>query len=208
MTIQPRPTEPAAPQWVSRGAHAAHSPSAAEPAWARSGRRAWMQWVGIASNDPAPDHEFFTASDLRFLRAAVSRLLPQDKYPSTSQAGVVQHIDRQLAGPYGQAARLVQLAPARTGSPRQACQLGLTPAELYRESLDALALHDAGRAFATHAPAQQDAFLRQLEAGHWLLKRVPSSVFFDTLMANTVEAFFADPMHPRAPSSPGPSLSA
>lgn len=173
----------------------------------RHDRRAWLQWVGVGVGDaahavgqaaepesqhPAPGYLFFTAEDLRFLRAAVDRLLPQDKYPNASQAGVLAYIDRQLAGPHGQSAHLHLQPPSEPGKPRQDYPLGLTPAALYRESLDALAAHDAGRAFATRSPAQQDHFLRQLEAGHWLLKHVPSAVFFETLLANSIEAYFAD----------------
>lgn len=167
---------------------------------------AWLQWVGVGdaahvvgqaaepdSQHPAPGHLFFTAEDLRFLRAAVDRLLPRDKYPHASQAGVLTYIDRQLAGPYGQGARLYPQPPSEPGKPGQGYPLGLTLATLYRESLDALASHDAGRAFATRSPAQQDHFLRQLEAGHWLLQHVPSAVFYETLLANSIEGYFADP---------------
>ena len=167
---------------------------------------AWRQWcaaidkapvtdqpVAPQPGHPAPDHRFFTVEDIRFLRAAVDRLLPLDKYPSASRAGVIAHIDGQLAGSYGQSACVCMHAPVQLETAQQNFQLGLTPASLYRESLDALASHDAGRSFATRSAAQQDSFLRQLEAGHWLLGRVPSAVFFETLLTHTVGGYFAAP---------------
>ncbi|WP_137921622.1 hypothetical protein [Hydrogenophaga sp. 2FB] len=54
----------------------------------------------------------------------------------------------------GQGARLYLQPPTEPGMPEQDHQLGLTPAALYRESLDALASHDAGRTFATRSLAQ------------------------------------------------------
>lgn len=171
-------------------------------------RRDWLKWVGAGGAahvlaraaegerpGPAPGHRFLRDRDLVFLGAAVDRLIPEDDFPSASQAGVLTYIDGQLAGPFGQGERLYLQAPLRAGQPTQGYQLGLAPATLYRESLDAIHSHDAGRAFATRAPAAQDDFLRQLEAGHWMLGRVPSAVFFETLLANTIEGYFADPMY-------------
>jgi gluconate 2-dehydrogenase gamma chain len=171
-------------------------------------RREWLKWIGTggaahllgrsaqaAAPGPAQGHRFLTPSDLDFLGAAVDRLIPADDFPSAAQAGVLAYIDGQLAGPYGRGERLYLQAPFAPGRPTQGYQLGLSPAALYRESLDAIVSHDLGRAFATRPAAAQDAFLRQLEAGHWMLGRVPSAVFFETLLANTIEGYFADPMY-------------
>lgn len=176
----------------------------------RTGRRDWLRRVGaggalplvgqvapatVAHARTADGHVFFTAADIAFLTPAVDRLLPEDGFPSASQAGVLTYIDRQLAGPYGAGERLYLKGPLRQGTPEQGYQLGLPPAAVYRESLDALASHAAGRGFASRAPEEQDAFLRQLEAGRWMLKRVPSAVFFETLLANCIEGYFADPQY-------------
>lgn len=172
-------------------------------------RRSWLRWMGAgaavplvaqaAPPPPAPErgqgHRFLSAADAAFLSAAVDRLLPQDDFPSASQAGVVTYIDRQLTGPYGEGARLYLRPPFQTGKPQQGYQLGLTPAAVYRQSLDALASHEAGRSFASRPASAQDDFLRELEAGRWMLGRVPSSIFFETLLANTIEGYFADPLY-------------
>lgn len=174
-------------------------------------RRIWLRAIAAGGALPlansvgaAPGHgagsaeggnAFFTAAEARFVAAAVDRLIPQDDFPSASQAGVVDYIDRQLAGEFGKGQRMYLAGPIAAGTPEQGYQLGLAPAAVYRESLQALLADPAGRDFATRPPQQQDDFLKQLEAGAWMLGRVPSSVFFETLLANVVEGYFADPAY-------------
>lgn len=140
-------------------------------------------------------HVFLRAAEARFIAAAADRMIPEDDHPSASQAGVVDYIDGQLAGPFGKGLRMYLDGPLATGTPEQGYQLGLAPATVYRESLDALLAEPRGRGFATLASQQQDAFLGELEAGAWMLGRVPSSIFFETLLSNVVEGYFADPAY-------------
>lgn len=149
----------------------------------------------VAAPASAPGFTFFGAEEARFIAAAVDRLIPQDDHPSASQAGVVTYIDRQLAGPFGQGERMYLAGPVREGTPEQGYQLALPPATIYRESLGALLAEPAGHGFAQLPPERQDGFLAELEAGAWMLGRVPSSVFFETLLANTIEGYFADPAY-------------
>lgn len=173
-------------------------------------RRQWLRMAAAGSALPlaqalaAPGHgattsasgqAFLTPDEARFLTAAVDRLIPQDDWPSASQAGVVTYIDRQLAGDFGRGDRMYLAGPVRSGTPEQGYQLGLAPAQVYRESLAALLSEPTGRTFHEQSPQQQDAFLEQLEGGAWMLGRVPSSVFFETLLANTVEGYLADPLY-------------
>lgn len=151
--------------------------------------------AATAAQSAAPGHAFLREPEVGFLTAAVDRLIPADDFPSASQAGVVVYIDRQLAGDFGRGARLYLQGPLREGTPEQGYQLGLTPAQVYRESLDALLADEAGRGFGGRSAQQQDAFLKELEAGAWMLGTVPSSVFFETLLANTIEGYFADPLY-------------
>jgi len=44
--------------------------------------------------------EFFTEQEGRTLTAVCDRIVPEDEYPSASQAGVLNYIDRQLMRPY------------------------------------------------------------------------------------------------------------
>jgi gluconate 2-dehydrogenase gamma chain len=43
--------------------------------------------------------------------------------------------------------------------------------------------------------AEQDKLLRAFESGELDLGDVPGAVFFETLLANTIEGYFADPMY-------------
>lgn len=167
-------------------------------------RRRILAWLGAASGAlaaPRPStgaargYAFFEDRDLDFMRTAVDRLIPADEFPSASAAGVVEFIDGQLAGDYGRGARMYLAGPFRRGTPRQGYQLEFTPAALYRRSLDAITTHPQGRTFPTRSGDEQDEFLRALEAGQWSLADVPSSVFFETLLANTIEGYFADPVY-------------
>lgn len=144
---------------------------------------------------PEGGWQFFTARDAEFIIGAVDRLIPPDRWPGAAQAGVPHFIDRQLAGDYGAGARMYLQGPFARGTPQQGYQLGMTPAQLYRAALDGLQPHLQGRAFAQRSEDEQDAFLKRLEAGELMLGAVPSAVFFETLLANTIEGFFSDPMY-------------
>lgn len=168
------------------------------------GRRFVLRLIGAAASTPlaaaaqpvvAARWRFFNAAEADFVAAAVDRLLPADEFPSASEAGVVDYIDRQLAGPYGLGARIYLREPFERGTPQQGYQMPFTPAQLYRRALAAVPAHLDGRPLAQRAAADQDAFLKRLEAGELMLGDVPSAVFFETLLANTIEGYFADPIY-------------
>jgi gluconate 2-dehydrogenase gamma chain len=147
------------------------------------------------SERAAPGRAFFIADEAAFVTAAVDRLLPRDDWPSASEAGVVDYIDRQLAGPYGAGARMYMSGPHAAGTPQQGYQLPFTPAQVYRAALAGIAPLLAGRPLAARSTDEQDALLKRLEAGELMLGEIPSAVFFETLLANTIEGYFADPMY-------------
>lgn len=144
---------------------------------------------------------FFNDNEAAFIRAAVDRLIPpDDSWPGAAEAGVVSYIDRQLAGSYGAGAKMYLEGPWVPDAPAaQGYQLRHTPAELYRISLgeteEAVKATHGGRFFAELEPDQQDEVLKALESGDLALPSVPSPVFFETLLANTIEGFFADPAY-------------
>ncbi len=116
----------------------------------------------------------------------------------TSLSGVAnRYIDLQLAGPFGAGDRLFLGGPIKSGLPGQGYQLGLTPAELYRTSLRAIGeqLLHRGFDFAGAPAEEQDAVLSELEAGRLDLGGFSSAIFFETLLANTIEGYFADPAY-------------
>jgi gluconate 2-dehydrogenase gamma chain len=143
---------------------------------------------------------FLTEQEAAFIAAAVDRLIPADEtWPGAAEAGVVDYIDRQLAGAYGSGSRMYLEGPWPEGTPQQGYQLPLTPAQLYREAIRGIGVHlgqaYGGRAFEQLTANEQDGLLRALETGTLDIGDAPAAVFFETLLANTIEGFFADPIY-------------
>lgn len=103
------------------------------------------------------------------LAAIFDRLIPEDELGmSASQAGCVTFIDRQLAGPYGQAASTYRLGPFSPGTAEQGPQFRQTPAQRYREGLERLGQYcqaKYAKQFSELSGEQQDALLQAMEAG-------------------------------------------
>ncbi len=73
-----------------------------------------------------------TATEAAFLGAAYDAIIPSDRLsPSGSDCGLVNYIDRQLAGAWGGGARLYRSGPFVPGKPEQGYQLPLTPQEFF-----------------------------------------------------------------------------
>ncbi len=154
--------------------------------------------IGMAQRArPDAALSFFSPEEARFMDAAIDRLIPAEpEWPGGREAGVLSYIDLQLAGPFGQGARFFQGGPHEPGTPEQGYQLPFTPAELYRRSLASLlGQTEGGRRFVEASEAEKDGFLKRLETGESDLDGVPSAVFFETLLTNTVEGYFADPVY-------------
>jgi gluconate 2-dehydrogenase gamma chain len=133
------------------------------------------------------------------MEAAVQRLIPPDEIgPSAMEAGVVTFIDRQLAGAWGAGERLYRAGPWAAGLPTQGYQLPFTPAQLFRTALRGAQAELSRRgqpAFGQLAGPAQDAYLSALQAGGIDLDGVPSKVFFESLLAMTIEGYFGDPVY-------------
>lgn len=142
---------------------------------------------------------YLTSQEVRFLDAAVARLIPADELgPGAKEAGVACFIDRQLVSSWGTHGRQYRMGPWQDGTPQQGFQSRLTPQEIYRAAIRETDLYcgrQFGKAFNFLAAAQQDEILRGLEKGAIELESVSAQVFFDLLLRNTVEGFFADPMY-------------
>lgn len=69
---------------------------------------------------------YFTAREIAFLDAAVSRLIPNDELgPGAKEAGVTFFIDQQMAGPFGRAETWYMQGPWKQGTEQQGYQLKL-----------------------------------------------------------------------------------
>jgi len=152
-----------------------------------------------ASADPKPTtYLFLNPEQATFIKSAAARLIPADpKWPGALEADVPNFIDKQLAGAWGAGERLYRSGPWHSGTPSQGYQLPFTPAELFRNAINAInrELSHAGTPFARMSPEQQDDYLRRLETGGKDLGGVPSDVFFAHLWEYTVEGFFSDPVY-------------
>ena len=142
---------------------------------------------------------YLTQAEARFVNAAIARLIPTDELgPGAQEAGVACFIDRQLAGAWGAHSRAYRMGPWREGTPQQGYQLPLTPRDIYRAAILEIDAHCAaqrGKPFHALPPDQQDEILHALEDGVIELPTAPSPVFFAFLWRNTLEGFFADPIH-------------
>jgi gluconate 2-dehydrogenase gamma chain len=144
--------------------------------------------------------KFFTAEEASAVEAIADRIIPPDpQTPGGKDAGCGVFIDRQLAGPYGQHEGLYNSPPFTKGTKQQGPQSALGPAELYRKGIAALdrqarARH-GGQAFAQLPADQQDELLHQIEAGKVQLDGVNGQTFFEQLVQDVQQGFFADPIY-------------
>ncbi|WP_153100923.1 gluconate 2-dehydrogenase subunit 3 family protein [Paraburkholderia hayleyella] len=157
----------------------------------------------VTAAPDAPDIEhsprYFTADEWTFIRAAVARLVPNDKNgPGALELNVPTFIDTQMEGEFGHAARWYMLGPYRKASPLFGYQSRLTPREVYRLGIAATnqyCVKQYGKPFAALSSADQDALLHQLDGNKISFNDVDAKNFFDFLRENTIEGYLADPMH-------------
>jgi gluconate 2-dehydrogenase gamma chain len=143
---------------------------------------------------------FFTNSEAAMIEALADRIIPPDPTtPGGKDAGCAIFVDRQLAGPYGRHEGLYTQPPFHKGIPQQGPQSELGPAALYRAGLAALDLYCRSGAdakpFIDLAPARQEQILEGLEKGSVTLQSVDTKAFFETLLKDVQQGFFADPIY-------------
>jgi len=142
---------------------------------------------------------YLTQPEVRFLEAAVDRLIPPDELgPGAKEAGVTVYIDRQLCGSWGTHGRNYRSGPWLEGTPEQGFQSRFTPQEIYRAGIRETNQHcnaQYGKNFDSLSAEQQEAVLQALDEGKLDLPSLSSKLFFGILWRNTEEGFFADPMY-------------
>ncbi len=175
-----------------------------DSAQARSYRGGALPFEPGAADPPrqvgAGPWQFFTDTEAQTIEAIVARLIPADTLSvSGKDAGCAVFIDRQLAGQYGRAERLYMRPPFLHGLATQGDQSALAPGARYRAGLAALdefCRRDGGQAFAGRSADTQDVILQQMEAGQiQFAGPVGAQDFFNLLLQNTMEGFFADPVY-------------
>jgi len=142
---------------------------------------------------------YLIPTEVRFLEAAVDRLIPPDELGAGGkEAGVAVYIDRQLSGVWGVHGRNYRSGPWMEGTPQQGYQSRFTPQEIYRAGIretNDYCSKQHGNTFENLSGEQQDEVLKALEQGKVDLPSLSSKLFFDILWRNTEEGFFADPMY-------------
>lgn len=143
---------------------------------------------------------YFTDAEWAFVQAAVDHLIPADQHGAGAlEAGVPEFIDRQMEMPYGQGKLWYMHGPFHPETvPELGYQLSLAPRDVYRHGIDACnawCTTQHGKTFAALDAPTQVQVLEQLEAGKIHLDAVPSKLLFSTLLQNTKEGYFADPMY-------------
>ena len=165
-----------------------------------------LPWKAFAGEPPMKVNPlgwyFFTPDEVVTVEAIVDRLIPPDGLSIGGKgAGCAVFIDRQLAGSFGNSSRLYMKGPFASGLPTQGYQGELTPSGRYRDGLRALNDHARaahGKSFAQLKGPEQDAILTGLEKGEIDLKLphgLSSRAFFELVLQNTMEGFFADPLY-------------
>jgi gluconate 2-dehydrogenase gamma chain len=166
-----------------------------------------IPWRPDAGTPPTPfkpgPWEFFTPPEAAAVEALVDRIIPPDpQTPGGKDAGCAVFIDRQLAGGYGHHEGLYNLGPFEKGTPGQGPQSAKAPAETYRAALKALDDYcrsqsgaNHGKAFAELTSQQQDEILHGLESGAIQLEGIDGQAYFNLLVKDTQQGFFADPIY-------------
>jgi gluconate 2-dehydrogenase gamma chain len=143
--------------------------------------------------------QFFTEAEYAFVAAAAARFVPADDAgPGALEADAPRYIDRKLAAPGGGAAAWYMDGPFEPGVPTQGWQLDLTPAALYRQTIpqmNEVAMQRYGSVFKDLAAGDQDAVLTAMQKKELDAGDIHASLFFDTLLNDTVEGLMADPLY-------------
>ena len=169
---------------------------------AELGRGDGVPWAPSRGENPyygTRDDRFFTPEERETVAAICARLIPSDDDgPGATEADVVTFIDRQMAGFYGRGQHWYMKGPYSQGTATQGYQSEHPPAILYRLALAELETYCASQheaRFVDLSEEQQDTVLTGLDEEEIEFEGVSAKVFFDLLLKNAIEGFFADPIY-------------
>jgi gluconate 2-dehydrogenase gamma chain len=156
--------------------------------------------VAQPAASPAPEPLLtLTATEADFLAAAYDTLIPADDLsPSGSDCGCVTYIDRQLAGAWGNGARMYRNGPFFQGKPEYGYQLPLTPREFFAAGIaaaNAWSIKTHGKTFDRLSPSDRATSLTAWEQATAKFDNIDAKLFFETLLQSAMEGFFADPIY-------------
>lgn len=166
------------------------------------GRGQGVPWEPMAGDVPHHgtfEASYLTSAERATVAAICARLIPSDEDgPGATEADVVTFIDRQLAGFYGRGQHWYMKGPFAEGAATQGFQSEHAPAALYRLALVELDLHcdqEFGAPFGSLSEDNQDRILMGLDEEEITFDSVSAKAFFDLVLENTIEGFFADPIY-------------
>jgi len=140
-----------------------------------------------------------TADEAAFFSAAYDTIIPADNLsPSGTDCGCVSYIDRQLAGAWGNGAKLYRNGPFLPGKPEHGYQLPLSPREYFAAGIkaaNAWSVKSHGKTFDRLSTADRIAVLTAMETGQAQFDGLEARPFFEALLQSAMEGFFADPMY-------------
>src|SRR6266567_5153496 len=140
-----------------------------------------------------------TADEAAFFSAAYDTIIPADRLsPSGTDCGLVTYIDRQLAGAWGNGARLYRNGPFLPARPEHGYQLPLTPREYFAAGIRAdndWSRKTYGEDFDRLPATDREAALKTMDAGKAELSEINGKRFFEMLLQSAMEGFFADPIY-------------
>ncbi len=140
-----------------------------------------------------------TADEAAFFAAAYDTIIPADALsPSGSDCGLVTYIDRQLAGAWGNGARMYRNGPFFPSKPEYGYQLPLTPREFFAAGIRAANIWSQrtnGRSFDRLNPAERHAALTAMENGTAVFDNFDAKQLFEAVLQSAMEGFFADPIY-------------
>jgi len=142
----------------------------------------------------------FSADEAAFVESMVNVMCPADQYtPNGVDCGLAIFIDRQLAGALGQGAGRYMSGPWEPSKPQMGLQLPLTPAQFFSAGVAAANRQcrtQLGKTFDQLAPADADAFLKDLSHGKVKDDELTLAPWFNELMYPLFEqACFSDPLY-------------
>ncbi|SEO12913.1 gluconate 2-dehydrogenase subunit 3 family protein [Paenibacillus sp. OV219] len=142
---------------------------------------------------------FFTQEQFRIVENAAERIFPEDDSgPGAKSLGIAFFIDHQLAGDYGFNSRDYMSPPFYSGEKEQGYQGRLKRREIYEiglRELDNYSNTKYQKGFASLAPEEMDAVLKDFESDTAKLTTISASSFFKTLRSNTLEGAYSDPLY-------------
>src|SRR5438552_17070723 len=171
-----------------------------QPAPAQQDAPAPAQQGTPAPASTSAGYSYLNLEEQAFVEALVDHMVPADELtPKGTDVGINIYIDRALAGGWCKGDRLYMQGPWALGTPNQGYQAPLTPAELYRVSIqrsNAYCRKTFGKDFHACTAQQKETFLKDLADGKITLEGgLPGRVFFGVLYETVMEGLFADPVY-------------